>query len=90
MQLVKLFVFKPQISLLQGLSLVLVKNPDEDDDEERMEEEADSVLKVFAGYEWLLQHLPALPLFDAVRVQACNTVRQVPHYPFFGGGEGCN
>ncbi len=62
---------------LQGLSLVLSKSHIQEDPLcESMDVDANPATNILTSHEWLLEQLPALPQFSAVRSQVCIILRQ--------------
>lgn len=63
---------------VQGLSLVLSEGGLKDGDERDQPMEEDSAdAELLPGYQWLLQDLPKLPLFDSVRGMTSTALQQV-------------
>lgn len=64
---------------VQGLSLVLIEGGLKDGEEREQPMEEDSAdAELLPGYQWLLQDLPKLPLFDSVRGMTSTALQQVP------------
>lgn len=62
----------------QGLSLVLSEGGLKDGEEREQPMEEDSAdAELLPGYQWLLQDLPKLPLFDSVRGMTSTALQQV-------------
>lgn len=62
----------------QGLSLVLSEGGIKDGEErEQMMEDDSRDAELLPAYQWLLQDLPRLPLFDSVRGMTANALQQV-------------
>ena len=62
----------------QGLSLVLTEGGLKDGEERDQPMEEDSADgELLPGYQWLLQDLPKLPLFDSVRGMTSTALQQV-------------
>lgn len=67
-----------QLFYLQGLSLVLSEGGLKDGEERDQPMEEDSAdAELLPGYQWLLQDLPKLPLFDSVRGMTSTALQQV-------------
>lgn len=63
---------------MQGLSLVLGEGALKDGEERDQPMEEDSVdAELLSGYQWLLQDLPKLPLFESVRGMTSTALQQV-------------
>lgn len=63
---------------VQGLSLVLGEGALKDGEERDQPMEEDSVdAELLSGYQWLLQDLPKLPLFESVRGMTSTALQQV-------------
>lgn len=63
---------------VQGLSLVLTEGGLKDGEERDQPMEEDSAdAELLPGYQWLLQDLPKLPLFDSVRGMTSTALQQV-------------
>lgn len=63
---------------VQGLSLVLSEGGLKDGEERDQPMEEDSAdAELLPGYQWLLQDLPKLPLFDSVRGMTSTALQQV-------------
>lgn len=63
---------------MQGLSLVLGEGALKDGEEQDQRMEEDSVdAELLSGYQWLLQDLPKLPLFESVRGMTSTALQQV-------------
>lgn len=63
---------------VQGLSLVLSEGGLKDAEERDQPMEEDSTdAELLPGYQWLLQDLPKLPLFDSVRGMTSTALQQV-------------
>ncbi|KAM7371875.1 hypothetical protein PAMP_009079 [Pampus punctatissimus] len=64
----------------QGLSLVLSEGGLKDGEERDQPMEEDSIdAELLPGYQWLLQDLPKLPLFDSVRGMTSTALQQAIH-----------
>lgn len=62
----------------QGLSLVLTEGGLRDGEErDQLMEEDSGDAELLPGYQWLLQDLPKLPLFDSVRGLTASALQQV-------------
>lgn len=62
----------------QGLSLVLSEGGIKDGDErDHLMEDDSRDAELLPSYQWLLQDLPRLPLFDSVRGMTANALQQV-------------
>jgi len=65
---------------VQGLSLVLGEGgmrDGEERDQPMEEEDSGDSAELLPGYQWLLQDLPKLPLFDSVRGMTSTALQQV-------------
>lgn len=66
------------VARVQGLSLVLGEGALKDGEEQDQRMEEDSVdAELLSGYQWLLQDLPKLPLFESVRGMTSTALQQV-------------
>lgn len=64
--------------LLQGLALVLSEGGLKDGEErDQLMEEDSRDAELLSGYQWLLQDLPKLPLFESVRGMTSTALQQV-------------
>lgn len=64
--------------MYQGLSLVLTEGALKDGEErDHLMEEDSRDAELLPGYQWLLQDLPKLPLFDSVRGLTSSALQQV-------------
>lgn len=62
----------------QGLSLVLSEGGIKDGEErDQLMEDDSRDAELLPAYQWLLQDLPKLPLFDSVRDMTANALQQV-------------
>ena len=61
----------------QGLSMVLAKDQLDVQIEEPMEVDENPSVTAIPTHKWLLEQLPSLPQFTAVKPQACAALRQV-------------
>lgn len=67
-----------RVLVCQGLSLVLGEGALKDGEEQDQHMEEDSVdAELLSGYQWLLQDLPKLPLFESVRGMTSTALQQV-------------
>uniref|UniRef100_A0A3Q3XEF0 Uncharacterized protein n=1 Tax=Mola mola TaxID=94237 RepID=A0A3Q3XEF0_MOLML len=67
-----------RVLAMKGLSLVLSEGGLKDGEERDQPMEEDSVdAELLSGYQWLLQDLPKLPLFDSVRGMTSTALQQV-------------
>lgn len=63
---------------LQGLALVLSEGGLKDgEDRDQLMEEDSRDAELLSGYQWLLQDLPKLPLFESVRGMTSTALQQV-------------
>ncbi|XP_065116394.1 integrator complex subunit 1 isoform X2 [Paramisgurnus dabryanus] len=69
-----------RVLAMKGLSLVLTEGglKDGDDRDQPMEEDSRDA-ELLPAYQWLLQDLPRLPLFDSVRGFTANALQQAIH-----------
>lgn len=67
---------------VQGLSLVLTEGEPKDGEErdQPMEEDPEDA-ELLPAYQWLLQDLPKLPLFNSVRAMTASALQQVGQAP---------
>uniref|UniRef100_A0A8D3D451 Integrator complex subunit 1 n=1 Tax=Scophthalmus maximus TaxID=52904 RepID=A0A8D3D451_SCOMX len=69
-----------RVLAMKGLSLVLTEGGLKDGDEREQPMEEDSAdAELLPGYQWLLQDLPKLPLFDSVRGMTSTALQQAIH-----------
>ncbi|KAK9534706.1 hypothetical protein VZT92_007136 [Zoarces viviparus] len=69
-----------RVLAMKGLSLVLSEGGLKDGDERDQPMEEDSTdAELLPGYQWLLQDLPKLPLFDSVRGMTSTALQQAIH-----------
>ncbi|XP_063042002.1 integrator complex subunit 1 isoform X2 [Engraulis encrasicolus] len=69
-----------RVLAMKGLSLVLTEGGLKDGEErDQPMEEDSSDAELLPGYQWLLQDLPKLPLFDSVRGMTASALRQAIH-----------
>ncbi|KAL2100778.1 hypothetical protein ACEWY4_002539 [Coilia grayii] len=69
-----------RVLAMKGLSLVLTEGGLKDGEErDQPMEEDSSDAELLPGYQWLLQDLPKLPLFDSVRAMTANALKQAIH-----------
>ncbi|KAJ4932091.1 hypothetical protein JOQ06_010521 [Pogonophryne albipinna] len=69
-----------RVLAMKGLSLVLSEGGLKDGDERDQPMEEDSADgELLPGYQWLLQDLPKLPLFDSVRGMTSTALQQAIH-----------
>ncbi|XP_023269633.1 integrator complex subunit 1 isoform X1 [Seriola lalandi dorsalis] len=69
-----------RVLAMKGLSLVLSEGGLKDGDERDQPMEEDSAdAELLPGYQWLLQDLPKLPLFDSVRGMTSTALQQAIH-----------
>ncbi|KAA8585305.1 hypothetical protein FQN60_003999 [Etheostoma spectabile] len=69
-----------RVLAMKGLSLVLTEGGLKDGDERDQPMEEDSAdAELLPGYQWLLQDLPKLPLFDSVRGMTSTALQQAIH-----------
>lgn len=64
--------------LVEGLALVLSEGGLKDGEErDQLMEEDSRDAELLSGYQWLLQDLPKLPLFESVRGMTSTALQQV-------------
>uniref|UniRef100_A0A3B4FN49 Integrator complex subunit 1 n=1 Tax=Pundamilia nyererei TaxID=303518 RepID=A0A3B4FN49_9CICH len=69
-----------RVLAMKGLSLVLTEGGLKDGEERDQPMEEDSAdAELLPGYQWLLQDLPKLPLFDSVRGMTSTALQQAIH-----------
>ncbi|XP_056870857.1 integrator complex subunit 1 isoform X1 [Takifugu flavidus] len=69
-----------RVLAVKGLSLVLGEGALKDGEERDQPMEEDSVdAELLSGYQWLLQDLPKLPLFESVRGMTSTALQQAIH-----------
>uniref|UniRef100_A0A3Q3GD68 Integrator complex subunit 1 n=1 Tax=Labrus bergylta TaxID=56723 RepID=A0A3Q3GD68_9LABR len=69
-----------RVLAIKGLSLVLIEGGLRDGEEREQPMEEDSAdAELLPGYQWLLQDLPKLPLFDSVRGMTSTALQQAIH-----------
>uniref|UniRef100_A0A3Q2GA51 Integrator complex subunit 1 n=1 Tax=Cyprinodon variegatus TaxID=28743 RepID=A0A3Q2GA51_CYPVA len=69
-----------RVLAMKGLSLVLSEGGLKDGEEREQPMEEDSAdAELLPGYQWLLQDLPKLPLFDSVRGMTSTALQQAIH-----------
>ncbi|CAG12235.1 unnamed protein product, partial [Tetraodon nigroviridis] len=69
-----------RVLAVKGLSLVLGEGALKDGEEQDQRMEEDSVdAELLSGYQWLLQDLPKLPLFESVRGMTSTALQQAIH-----------
>nr|XP_043906794.1 integrator complex subunit 1 isoform X1 [Solea senegalensis]XP_043906795.1 integrator complex subunit 1 isoform X1 [Solea senegalensis] len=69
-----------RVLAMKGLSLVLGEGGLKDGDERDQPMDEDSMdAELLPGYQWLLQDLPKLPLFDSVRGMTSTALQQAIH-----------
>ncbi|XP_051995791.1 integrator complex subunit 1 [Xyrauchen texanus] len=69
-----------RVLAMQGLSLVLTEGGLKDGEErDQLMEEDSRDTELLPGYQWILQDLPKLPLFDSVRGLTSNALQQAIH-----------
>uniref|UniRef100_A0A3Q3RB44 Uncharacterized protein n=1 Tax=Monopterus albus TaxID=43700 RepID=A0A3Q3RB44_MONAL len=69
-----------RVLAMKGLSLVLSEGGLKDGEERDQPMEEDSAdAELLPGYQWLLQDLPKLPLFDSVRSMTSTALQQAIH-----------
>ncbi|XP_030646165.1 integrator complex subunit 1 [Chanos chanos] len=69
-----------RVLAMKGLSLVLTEGGLKDGEERDQPMEEDSRdAELLPGYQWLLQDLPKLPLFDSVRGMTASALQQAIH-----------
>ncbi|TRY54796.1 hypothetical protein DNTS_001767 [Danionella cerebrum] len=69
-----------RVLAMKGLSLVLTEGGLKDgEDRDHLMEEDSRDAELLPGYQWLLQDLPKLPLFDSVRGLTASALQQAIH-----------
>uniref|UniRef100_A0A671SM89 Integrator complex subunit 1-like n=1 Tax=Sinocyclocheilus anshuiensis TaxID=1608454 RepID=A0A671SM89_9TELE len=69
-----------RVLAMKGLSLVLTEGALKDGEErDQLMEEDSRDAELLPGYQWLLQDLPKLPLFDSVRSLTSSALQQAIH-----------
>lgn len=69
-----------RVLAIKGLSLVLTEGGLKDgEDRDHLMEEDSRDAELLPGYQWLLQDLPKLPLFDSVRGLTASALQQAIH-----------
>ncbi|XP_053468879.1 integrator complex subunit 1 isoform X2 [Ictalurus furcatus] len=69
-----------RVLAMKGLSLVLSEGGIKDGDErDHLMEDDSRDAELLSSYQWLLQDLPRLPLFDSVRGMTANALQQAIH-----------
>ncbi|XP_016896225.1 integrator complex subunit 1 isoform X3 [Cynoglossus semilaevis] len=69
-----------RVLAMKGLSLVLSEGASKDGEDRYQPMEEDSAdAELLPGYQWLLQDLPKLPLFDTVRGMTSTALQQAIH-----------
>ncbi|XP_028842567.1 integrator complex subunit 1 isoform X2 [Denticeps clupeoides] len=69
-----------RVLAMKGLSLVLSESGLRDgEDRDQLMEDDSRDFELLPGYQWLLQDLPKLPLFDSVRAMTASALQQAIH-----------